>query len=1083
MNKHLTEQFHNPGADKRSIPFWAWNGKMDEEELKSQVRQMKQAGVGGFFIHSRIGLETEYLGTEWMNCVKAVVAEAKEQGLYAWLYDEDRWPSGTAGGRVTACGDAYRCKGLTLEVCPATAYEEIYANEICGQEDFADERVGLVAMYGAVLGSDGCVSGSDTETVSGELPMSVINFRRLTFGEKEEFQDDEVLLVVHLAVSAPSEWFNNEAPPDNLNPDCTRKFILETHEKYKEAVGEEFGKTIPGIFTDEPSLNDRNTYFGEKKSWIPWTYGFGAYFEKITGYDFFEILPLFYFHGENSPKISHDYWQCVTQRYSESYFKVISEWCEENNLLFTGHFLQEDKLGLCTRVNGAVMPHYQYQHVPGIDMLCEQTKEYLTVKQCTSVANQLGKKQVISETYGCTGWEFTFEGQKWMGDWQYVLGVNRRCQHLMLYSIRGCRKRDYPPSFNYNTNWWNDNKIVDDYFARLAVVLEQGEAVRNILLLHPASTAWSRLGVNPYGNPKRRNERDVPGINELGDRLNCLIEYLERQHLDCDLGDELLIKRYGSVGSSVAGEKMLGGKPIGERMPQFHVGQAAYQTVVLPPVDTLLYSTCEKLLAFMELGGCVYVLEQAPYLIEGGENHKELLHKLRSHKNWITVVTKEELPELLRKHRTIRITEDGGLECSDVLYQLRKDGDKYYLFLVNNSRTREVDAVVTLPFRGELLRMEPLSGEIVPEANYRNTQEGIRLPIYLEKTGSAVYCIKMSSKQEKSLGENFAYKLSHRNVLPLDMCQYRMWEPAEALGAKTEEVCLESWSQEQEIWQIQKAIREMLDMRPIHQNGMEQRYKWIGVPHLKDGGRLELKYTFTADDVPEETVLALERPEDFVISLNGQDIIWENEGWLLDKEIRTCSLPKLQQGENLLILSCAYRNDMELENIYLAGDFAVSPNRHVTKLPRRLSVGSWAEQGLKHYCGSVTYMMEYTAEGLRDEKKVNSYGTVAGIAPYNHTLKLPPTEAICVKLRVNGQETIFPWNFEREFAIGQWLHPGVNRIEVEVVGSPRNMMGPFHLKQKPSNTNDAAFCPKGDKYSTDYLLTPYGMMGEVIICE
>lgn len=76
MDNYFKEEFQNPGSSFRSLPFWAWNGKLDEEELRSQVRQMKQAGVGGFFIHSRIGLETEYLGEEWMNCVKAVVAAA-----------------------------------------------------------------------------------------------------------------------------------------------------------------------------------------------------------------------------------------------------------------------------------------------------------------------------------------------------------------------------------------------------------------------------------------------------------------------------------------------------------------------------------------------------------------------------------------------------------------------------------------------------------------------------------------------------------------------------------------------------------------------------------------------------------------------------------------------------------------------------------------------------------------------------------------------------------------------------------------------------------------------------------------------
>ncbi|MBP3543196.1 MAG: hypothetical protein J6J86_03105, partial [Lachnospiraceae bacterium] len=596
MDKKLIEQFKKPSADKRSFPFWAWNSRMDKDEIRRQIREMKRAGVGGFFIHYRDGLETEYLSEEWMDCVKAAVEEAREQGLYAWLYDEDRFPSGTAGGRVTSCGDEYRCKGLTLEVLPSSAYAKLSKEEIETRlktqsetelqvssqnlTEFPDNRNGLLAVYRAAIDGD-----------------SIKEYKRLPLREdrasatEETFAEDEVLLAVRLEVSAPCGWFNNEAPPDNLNPDCVKKFIEVTHERYKQVVGDEFGRTVPGIFTDEPSLHDRHSFFGEKKSWIPWTYGYGEYFKELAGYDFLELLPEFYFHGERSAKVRHDYWHSIAKRYGESYFKVIGEWCEENKLLFTGHFLQEDKLGLSTRVNGVIMPNYQYQQVPGIDMLCEQTGEYMTVKQCTSVAAQLGKKQVISETYGCTGWEFTFEGQKWMGDWQFVLGINRRCQHLALYSLRGCRKRDYPPSFNYNTTWWQQNKTVDDYFARLSVLLEQGEAVRNILLLHPVTTAWSRLGVNPYGNPIRRQERDVPALNVYGDKLNKLIEYLERAHLDCDLGDELLIGQYGSV-----------------RKEQFVIGRASYLAVVVPPVDTLLASTCEKLLTYMNQGGLVYAL-------------------------------------------------------------------------------------------------------------------------------------------------------------------------------------------------------------------------------------------------------------------------------------------------------------------------------------------------------------------------------------------------------------------------------------------------------------------------------------------
>ena len=88
------------------------------------------------------------------------------------------------------------------------------------------------------------------------------------------------------------------------------------------------------------------------------------------------------------------------------------------------------------------------ESMPAIDLLTEQTDEYLTVKQCASVAHQFGKQGVLVETYAATGWEFSFEGQKWIGDWLYVLGVDHRCQHLMLSSVRGSRKRDYPPCFN-----------------------------------------------------------------------------------------------------------------------------------------------------------------------------------------------------------------------------------------------------------------------------------------------------------------------------------------------------------------------------------------------------------------------------------------------------------------------------------------------------------------------------------------------------------------------------------------------------------------------------------------------------------
>ena len=98
MNK---ETFFHPGREYRSKPFWALNGDLEKGALIEEIDCMKKMGYGGAFLHSRTGLSTEYLSGEWMarmrDCAEALAA----RGMDAYLYDEDRWPSGIAGGMVT----------------------------------------------------------------------------------------------------------------------------------------------------------------------------------------------------------------------------------------------------------------------------------------------------------------------------------------------------------------------------------------------------------------------------------------------------------------------------------------------------------------------------------------------------------------------------------------------------------------------------------------------------------------------------------------------------------------------------------------------------------------------------------------------------------------------------------------------------------------------------------------------------------------------------------------------------------------------------------------------------------------------
>ncbi len=573
-----TPTFKNPGRWFSSFPFWAWDDRLDASELVQQISHMARQNVGGFFMHSRDGLETPYMGEEWQRYIRLCIDEAKKQGMYAWLYDEDRWPSGTAGGRVTAQGDAYRCKGITLEVLDTLPPD-------------LDTDSTVLALYMARI------DAMDIHWLQRFPSVTALQSYGKTTGT--------VYLIARMEVSAPSEWFNNQAPPDNLNEDTVRLFLETTHQVYADIAGDDLGKTVPGIFTDEPSLADRHSAFHPKRGWLPWTYRFRDFYQERRHTDILETLPYIYFDGEFSNQARHDYWKTVTELFSEAYSRTIATWCKEHNLLFTGHFLQEDKLGLCTRVNGAVMPHYYYQDMPGIDMLTERTVEYMTVKQCSSVAHQFDKPLVLSETYGCTGWDFTFEGQKWIGDWQFALGVTRRSQHLALYSLKGCRKRDYPPVFNYNTSWWEKNHVVEDYFARLSFQLQKGTPVRPILLIHPASTAWSLLGTNPYGNPIRRNERDVPAIDARGAAFNDFLALLSAEHFDYDLGDELLIERHGHV-----------------KEQNFLLGSSTYSTVILYSLENLETPTLDLLELFIRNGGHVLIVASPQRTQQYGYNQQ-----------------------------------------------------------------------------------------------------------------------------------------------------------------------------------------------------------------------------------------------------------------------------------------------------------------------------------------------------------------------------------------------------------------------------------------------------------------------------
>ena len=120
------ELFRNPTSEYRGTPFWAWNGKLTKEELTEQIGVFEKMGLGGFHMHVRTGMDSPYLSGEFMDYIRTCIEKAREKNMLAWLYDEDRWPSGTAGGRVTRGRPENARKSLLLTTNP-------YAPQPCHQ--------------------------------------------------------------------------------------------------------------------------------------------------------------------------------------------------------------------------------------------------------------------------------------------------------------------------------------------------------------------------------------------------------------------------------------------------------------------------------------------------------------------------------------------------------------------------------------------------------------------------------------------------------------------------------------------------------------------------------------------------------------------------------------------------------------------------------------------------------------------------------------------------------------------------------------------------------------------------------------
>ena len=905
--------FADPTSEYRAAPFWAWNTKLDKNELLWQIEELHKMGFGGFHMHSRSGMGTEYLGGDFMDLVKACCDKAKKEEMLAYLYDEDRWPSGFAGGYVTK-NPKYRRKNLLFTVTP--------------KENTVDKQTGIetgapyfLNAYDVVLNDDGTLK---SYAKIGETDAAV--------GTK---------WYVYVCTMEKTGRFNGETYVDTLDPEAIREFIRITYEAYEKAVGNEFGKVVPSIFTDEPQFIAKQALpFAASKNDItlPYTTDLAETFFAAYGIDLLDHLPeLLWDKPEGKPsRVRYLYHDHVCERFTEAFSDQCGAWCDKHGIALTGHMMAEDTLGSQTNCLGEAMRAYRSFGIPGIDVLCDSDL-YATAKQCQSAVHQYAREGMISELYGVTGWDFDFRGHKYQGDWQEALGVTIRVPHLAWVSMKGSAKRDYPASISYQSSWHKEYPYIENHFARVNTALTRGKPSVKVAVLHPIESYWLHYG---------------PQENTAAYRK-------ELQH-NFDLVTEGLL--FGTIDFDYISEGLLPSQQPHAENGLLSVGAMQYAAVIVPGMETMRETTFKVLEEFAAAGGKILFMGDCPKYIDAMESDKP---RALYEKSQCITFSVRSLLAALEDVREISIRNQNGELTDNLLYQLRNDGKDRYLFIAHGKKPNPIPwntpgsasaQDITITVKGEYYPQvyDTLTGEIKPASfAHKNGNTVIRYRLYeldslllkLSEESAAIGVISATEPEKERVQTidfrtGVDYTLDEPNVFVLDMA--RLSED----GGKT-------YSGRDEMLRLDMYLRRKLHY-PMASGYDKQPWQ---IPEETITVFPLLKFEFESE---VEVPCKLAYEEACEVTLNGEAVPVVKDGYFTDKAIHTMPLPALKKGKNELLVKAPIGGRVSLENYFLLGDFGVRVNgceAVITKKPEKLAFGSVVHQGLPFYGANITYQL------------------------------------------------------------------------------------------------------------------------------
>ena len=470
---HIKEWVSLRNEARPKVRFWVPAAAMEEADLKTELKLLKDRGFGGVEVVALLGTPEEIVSGEdgwgtdnWNHMIDIIARTTKELDMTMDLANGPMWPISMP--TVKNADDPAALRELTYGIidCPKEGH---YVGPLPERRVKHEEvSAQLIQVMAYQQRKDGRL-----------LQASYQNLNRAVSGEGEE----AVLAVTLPSAEQGCKWliFSFYSQPSVQKTGCDNYYVIDHLSKEGIKACEEYWDPIFKEYDKYPSMESFFCDSLEYHTSMDWSRDFTEEFENRRGYSVLPFLPFLGYAGtypegdvpayqlenpEISDMINRDYFETVTQCYCQNHLKPLEEMAKKYGKgiryqVAYNKTIEVERSGLYIEI-----PENEALGRPAMDGL-----------KTMAAAAHLGRKKRYS--FECAA-EFgnsygqNYEDLFWWVKRSLISGMNAQVLHGAAYSgayngkysgdgfMKGVEWPGYEAFLRLVSNYWNRTLSIED---------------------------------------------------------------------------------------------------------------------------------------------------------------------------------------------------------------------------------------------------------------------------------------------------------------------------------------------------------------------------------------------------------------------------------------------------------------------------------------------------------------------------------------------------------------------------------------------------------------------------------------------